>query len=97
MGFFDMGPLEILLILVVALIIWGPEKVPEMARTLGRIVRAFRKATYDITQSVTRELEREEKDLVSPSKEDKNEPAKEPSSTDKAAPGSPEMTSPKDQ
>ena len=97
MGFFDMGSLEVLLILVVALIIWGPEKIPEIARTLGRIARAFRKATYDITQSVTRELEREEKDLVSPSKEDKSEPAKEPSSTDKAESSSQEMTSPKDQ
>ncbi len=64
MGFLDMGPLEILLILVVALIIWGPHKIPEIARTLGKTVRALRKATYDLTSAVTKEIEMEEKDRV---------------------------------
>ena len=35
MGFLDMGILEILLVLVVAMIIWGPGKIPEIARMLG--------------------------------------------------------------
>ena len=64
MNFFDIGALEILLILVVALIIWGPEKIPEIARTLGKTVRALRKATFDLTAAVTKELETKEKDLV---------------------------------
>ena len=97
MSFFDMGPLEILLILAVALIVFGPEKIPEMARTLGRIVRAFRKATYDITQSVTKELEKEEKDIGSQSKEGKSEPVKQPPSADKTESSSQETTNPKEQ
>ena len=97
MGFLDMGPLEILLILAIALIIWGPGKIPEIARTLGRTVRALRKATYDLTQSVTKELEREEKDLTSQSRDKNSNQAKEPSSADKAAPGNHKTTSPGEQ
>lgn len=60
MGFLDMGPLEILLILVIALIIWGPGKIPEVARTLGRTVSSLRKATADLTTVVTKELDVED-------------------------------------
>ncbi len=57
MGFGGIGTGEILLILVLALIIWGPGKLPEIARTIGKTVRAFRKATYDLTTAVSREIE----------------------------------------
>ncbi len=56
-----MGFGEILLILIVALIIFGPGKIPEIAQTLGKTVRAFRKATPDLTTAVTKELSTEEK------------------------------------
>ena len=62
MGFLDIGIGEILLILIVALIIWGPGRVVEVGRTLGRIVRTLRKASFDLTTQVTKELEAEEKD-----------------------------------
>jgi len=67
MGFLDMGTLEILLILVVALIIWGPGKLPEIARMLGKTVRTLRKATFDLTTAVTKELDAEAKDRPSQS------------------------------
>ena len=57
MGVFGIGTGEILLILVVALIIWGPRKLPEIAKTLGKTVRALRKATFDLTTAVTKEIE----------------------------------------
>jgi len=57
MDFFGIGPLEILLILVIAMIILGPQKLPEIGRTLGRVMRTFRKATFDLTAQVTKELE----------------------------------------
>ena len=57
MGFFGIGTGEILLILVLALIIWGPGRIPEIARTLGKTVRAFKKASFDLTTTVTREIE----------------------------------------
>lgn len=57
MDFFGIGGWEILLILVITLIVLGPGKIPEIARTLGRTIRAIRKASSDLTVAVTRELE----------------------------------------
>ena len=57
MGFLGIGTGEILLILILALIILGPGKLTEFARKMGKTVRAIRKATNDLTTSVTRELD----------------------------------------
>jgi len=60
MDFFGIGLGEVLLILVLALIIWGPKRLPGIARTLGRTVRTLRKATNDFTSQVTREIDTED-------------------------------------
>ena len=60
MDFFGIGFGEVILILLVALIIWGPKRLPEIARTLGRTMRALRKATYDLTSAVTKEIDIQE-------------------------------------
>ncbi len=65
MGFFDIGATEILLVLIIALIIWGPGRIPEIARTLGRMVHNLRKATFDLTAEVTKEIDKEEKESSS--------------------------------
>lgn len=57
MGFLGIGSWEILLILILALIILGPGKLTEIARILGKTVRAIRKASTELTTAVTRELE----------------------------------------
>ncbi len=62
MGFFGIGAGELILILILALIIWGPGKLPEIARTLGRTVRALKKTTFDLTSQVTKELDIQETD-----------------------------------
>lgn len=49
---FGMGMPEILLILAIALIILGPKKLPEIAKSLGRGIAEFKKATSDFKQSV---------------------------------------------
>ncbi len=51
---------EILIILVIAMVIWGPGKVIEIGRTLGKIAHTLRKASSDLTAQVTRELAKEE-------------------------------------
>ncbi|HEY49783.1 MAG TPA: twin-arginine translocase TatA/TatE family subunit [Dehalococcoidia bacterium] len=71
MEFFGMGPLEILLILMVGLIVLGPGKLPQIARSLGRGIAAFRKATMDLTTEVSREIEELEKEDEEETRESK--------------------------
>lgn len=61
MGFLDIGTGELLLVLVVALIIFGPRRIVEVGRTFGKMVRALEKATSDLTTAVTKEVDSEEK------------------------------------
>ena len=69
---------EILLILVVALIIWGPQRLPEIARTLGKMMRALRKASFDLTNTVTREIEKENDSKSQPAENPSNKTEKPP-------------------
>ena len=62
MDFFGMGAAEVLLILVVALIIWGPGRIVEISRTMGKMVRTVKKASFDLTAQVTKELEGKDKE-----------------------------------
>lgn len=41
---FDIGPGELILLLVIALLIFGPSRLPELARSLGKGIREFREA-----------------------------------------------------
>jgi sec-independent protein translocase protein TatA len=61
MNFLGIGGWEILLILVVALILLGPQKLPETARKMGKYMRALKKASNDFTSTITREIDLEEK------------------------------------
>ncbi len=49
---FGIGMPEMLLILAVALIIIGPKKLPELAKTLGRALGDFKRATNDLKDSI---------------------------------------------
>jgi len=46
------GPLEIVVILVIALLVFGPEKLPEIGANLGKAVREMRNLSREITQGV---------------------------------------------
>jgi len=63
MDFFGIGPLEILLVLLVALVIFGPGRMTEVGRQLGKAVRMFKQVTFDVTAQVTKEFEEAKKDL----------------------------------
>ena len=62
MEFFGMGPLEILLILIVGLIAFGPGRLPQLARNLGKGIAAFKKAAFELTAEVSKEFEEVEKE-----------------------------------
>ena len=49
------------LILILALIIFGPKKLPEIGRAFGQTLREFKKSTRDITSDVMEELEDDKK------------------------------------
>jgi TatA/E family protein of Tat protein translocase len=59
MGSFGIGIGEVLLILVVALLIFGPGKVPEIARGLGKGLRQFSKYSSGLTSEFRNEFEKE--------------------------------------
>ena len=61
MDFLGIGGGELLLILIIVLILWGPDRLVEISRSLGKTVHAFRKASSDLTNQVARELEDQEK------------------------------------
>ena len=48
-----MGLTEIVLILGIALVLFGPEDLPDIARTIGKIVYEIRKATQDVTKEIS--------------------------------------------
>ncbi|MBW1644996.1 MAG: twin-arginine translocase TatA/TatE family subunit [Deltaproteobacteria bacterium] len=49
---FGIGLPELLLILVVALVVIGPQKLPELAKSLGRGLAEFRRATEDLKETI---------------------------------------------
>ena len=49
---FGIGPMELLLILVVALLVLGPKRMPELARTMGKGLAEFRRASNDLRQTL---------------------------------------------
>jgi Tat protein translocase TatB subunit len=49
----NVGPLELLVVLAVALIVVGPERLPELARSVGRVLRQFREVQDEVRDMVS--------------------------------------------
>lgn len=62
MEFLGIGFGEMLLLFILALIIWGPGKLVDIARTIGKISRNLSKASSDLKDKINEELEQKEKD-----------------------------------
>ncbi len=58
--FGSLGIPELLLIFVVALLVFGPKRLPEIGRTLGKALGEFKKATDDLKNTIEREVQVEE-------------------------------------
>jgi Tat protein translocase TatB subunit len=52
----NVGPLELLVVLAVALIVVGPERLPELARSVGRVIRQFRDVQNEVRDMVSSEV-----------------------------------------
>ena len=59
--FSNIGFPGLILILVLALIIFGPKKLPEIGRAFGQTLREFKKSTRDLTSDVMEEFEDDKK------------------------------------
>jgi TatA/E family protein of Tat protein translocase len=61
---FGVGMQEVIVILVVALIIIGPKKLPDLARALGRAIGEFKRAADDLKEDLDIHGLREERDRL---------------------------------
>src|SRR5919201_177587 len=50
MQLFNIGPLELMVLLVLALIVFGPAKLPELMASAGNAIREFQKASRELTE-----------------------------------------------
>ena len=57
--FGTLGGPELLLILVIALIVFGPSKLPEMGKSIGKMLAEFRRASNDFKRTIEDEVEAE--------------------------------------
>ncbi|MFS0781518.1 twin-arginine translocase TatA/TatE family subunit [Bacillus sp. 1P06AnD] len=62
--FQNIGVPGLILILVLALIIFGPKKLPEIGRAFGQTLREFKKSTRELTSDVMEEFEDEKKKIT---------------------------------
>ncbi len=83
---FNIGPAELLVIFIVALLVVGPKRLPEVGRTVGRALREFRKVQDEVRNTVRFDLDaepdqpqtRSEFQPIRPAEEPKEEPEGEP-------------------
>jgi TatA/E family protein of Tat protein translocase len=79
---------ELIIILVIALIIFGPRKLPELGKSLGRSINEFKKASTDLQNTLEQEIKIEEQ------KENASKARAEQDTAGAAFPKSDETTSP---
>ncbi len=78
MDFMGIGPLELLLVLILGFLFFGPEKLPEIAAKVGKFYRNFSRSANNFTRTINEELIKEteaikkDKDLKSISEDLKN-------------------------
>jgi len=80
--FGSIGPTELILIFIIALLVFGPKKLPEIGKTVGKAIREFKKASDEIKGRIEEEIEASEikdvaKDIKSAAQDFHNELKKE--------------------
>lgn len=84
---FGIGPTELIVILVIALIVVGPEKLPQLAGQIGKAIRDFRQMSGDVTGEFQRAFQLDEPQPQPPALTDQAiEPAVTPNGVSEAIP-----------
>lgn len=101
--FGSIGFPELIVILSIALLVFGPKKLPEVGRSIGRALREFRKTSDEIKERIEEEIQAEEfrdmeksikseYDTITTTAEDIYGPNKEKSEKEEATPGQEDKT-----
>ncbi|MGC8762079.1 MAG: twin-arginine translocase TatA/TatE family subunit [Acidobacteriota bacterium] len=53
----SVGTPEILVVLLVALLLFGPQKLPELGRSLAKAIKEFKRASAELQETIEREVE----------------------------------------
>ena len=56
------GPWELIVILIIALLVFGPKRLPDMCRSLGKAIREFRNAGKEIQNDIAESIDENERD-----------------------------------
>jgi TatA/E family protein of Tat protein translocase len=78
----DIGFQEIVVLMVMALLVFGPDKLPDLGRRLGRAMREFRRASDDFRSTIETNLQFNEESILPPSAS--VTPSTEPTATESA-------------
>ena len=82
---FGIGMTELIIILIIALLVIGPEKIPELARTLGKGLAEFKKTAEDFRNTIHENLEvEEEKEKLLQNAQEKSKNSKQKKEEDLA-------------
>ena len=73
----SLGPMELIIIAVIALLVFGPKKLPELGSGLGKAIKDFKSAMSETTEQITKP----EPQAKEEKKEDKKDEKKEETTT----------------
>ena len=60
MDFFGVGPFELLFVLLIAFVLFGPERIIQISKTAGKAMRDLSKSASDLNQKLNQELKLDE-------------------------------------
>ena len=83
--FGSIGMPELIIIFIIALVIFGPRKLPELGRSLGRSLTEFKRASNDLRSTLEEEIRIEDARPSDPPKPKAAEPAEVPGKSSSGA------------
>jgi len=92
--FFDLGSGEIFLIVLAVILVFGPGKIPEIARGLGKFINEVKRASEDIKTEINREADKLDREKRLEAYKNSLKKENEPVTAQDTEPGTKEVESP---